>query len=296
MLMNITMSFNPLIPRFYDIEVTRRCNVRCKFCPRDKIRNIGDMTSETFKYFLEKVPIRPWDFVVFCGLGEALLNPMLPEYMTLLRRCYPDSTVGLVTNGTLLNHKYVPSLLEADVNHIMVSFNGIEPETYERLMKGADFKRTMANLEYTRDEIYKRQNSKTKLSVCFILSKENIQDESKIKDFWAKKGIGNIVQYMHNRGGFVSMKEMTPIDYWAGQRKTCMFENFTFVAWNGDVLCCCHDIRHQYIIGNISMNHIDIINSRKEEIIKQNKWPSICNTCTDRDRPEQLRYQGGKEK
>ncbi len=275
---------SPLRPGIFDVEITRRCNVRCRFCPRDHMENLGNMTAETFNNFLEKMPHHPNDTVFFCGLGEALLHPELSEYMSRLRRRYPYFTVGIVTNGVLLNQKSVPFLLDTHITFIMVSFNGTDAAAYEYLMKGAKFEVTMANLEYTLAEI-RRRKSPSKLMVTFLLSKENIQDKDKIAAFWAKKGIEVFPEFIHTRGGLVKLEGMTPIDNRPGIRNSCfVFKNHTFIAWNGDVLCCCHDIKNQFVMGNINSDSLFTINERKKEIIETKKWPSICYNCTDQFR------------
>lgn len=266
----------------FDIEITRRCNISCRFCPRTSMKNQGDMSAETFNNLLSKIPAGPGDSLSFCGLGEPLLHPHFQDYLTRLRDTFPDSYLNLVTNGTLLDRRVVPALLAARIVSISVSFNGIDAQTYEDWMRGAVFEKTLANLEYTRQEI-KRTNAPTRLTVNFILTRENLLDQEKIESFWAGRGIPAVSQYMHDRGGFVSLEDMSPVDPHRGfQVEGCgVFKHFHFIAWNGDVLYCCHDVAHRHVLGHIGQDDGQAIKARKEAVIREKNWPAMCRTCTD---------------
>ncbi|MDQ1349884.1 MAG: Radical protein [Acidobacteriota bacterium] len=266
--------------RIFDIEVSRNCNLSCAFCPREAMGKHGFMEPATFENFLKNAGLQSDDIVIFCGLGESLLNKSFPGYLARLRELQPRIAIQLVTNGTLLKSQTVTPLLDSRINCIMVSFNGVDAPTYETLMKGARFADTIANLDYTLEEIRKRENSRTRLMVTFILAKENLHEEEKINEFWKSKGIGTSPQYMHNRGGFVDMETMSPPESNEPPGRPCTyFEEYHFIAWNGDVMFCCHDIQHKYLLGNINKDSMRVIQSRKKRFIKENKWPDICQTC-----------------
>lgn len=285
---NFKKWLRPLFPdsgqtRIFDLEVSRRCNLKCRFCPRPHIKNIGDMESDTFSHFLENVPLRSKDMVNFCGLGEPLLNPLLLDYLRLLRERYPRQNIGLTTNGTLLDGNIVPALLDCRINLIQVSFNGIDAAAYEKQVVGARFDRTLANLEYTRDEIRKREDPPTELRITYLLTRQNLRDQQKIEAFWADRSISAFPLYYHTRGGFMKRPDMTPLDKGGfPEQKSCtVFECINFVAWNGDILVCCHDIEHKYVYGNVNRDSMREVTARKKRVIKRNQWPPICFLCTD---------------
>jgi organic radical activating enzyme len=267
--------------RIFDIEVSRNCNLSCAFCPREAMEKHGVMEPATFENFLKNAGLHADDIVIFCGLGESLLNKSFPGYLKRLRNLQPRIAIQLVTNGTLLKPQTVTPLLDSRINSIMVSFNGIDAPTYETLMKGARFTDTISNLEYTLEEIHKRENARTRLMVTFILSQENLHEEEKLKAFWDAKGIGASPQYMHNRGGFVEMDTMSPPESSEPPGRPCIyFEEYNFIAWNGDVMFCCHDILHKNLLGNINRDSMRVIRVRKKRFINDNKWPDICQACT----------------
>jgi len=266
--------------RIFDVEASRRCNLVCEFCPRHEFKEQEFMSPDTFRAFVDNTEFGHGDLVLFCGLGESLLNPSFPAYLSTIKQRANGAMVQVITNGTLLTPGNVAMLLDNKIDIIVVSVNGIDAPTYERLMKGAKFERTMAALDYVKAEIATRENCAARLMVTYILSAENLHQEEEIKGFWKARGLRTIPQYMHNRGGFASLDEMSPLELPVPPARPCLyFEPYTFIAWNGDVLLCCNDIHHQHLLGNITHQSMAKIEARKQRYISENNWPELCATC-----------------
>jgi len=266
--------------RIFDLEASRRCNLKCEFCPRSEFKVQEFMSPQTFDSFLNSTTFTREDLALFCGLGEPMLNPHLPDFITRFKERTTEAQAQIITNGTLLNPENVAMLLDRGIDLIVISFNGTDPQTYERLMKGASFEKSMANLEYTKAEIQRRSGCTTRLMVTYIVSSENMDQEEEVKAFWKAKGLRTIPQYMHNRGGFVELEEMSPLENPEPPARPCLyFQPYTFIAWNGDVLLCCNDIHHQHLLGNINRHNMAQIEARKQEHIDKNDWPELCVTC-----------------
>jgi MoaA/NifB/PqqE/SkfB family radical SAM enzyme len=267
--------------RIFDIEVSRRCNLACEFCPRTALKKQGIMTPETFDSFLQHTGLRFGDMVLFCGLGEPLLNPSLPGFIARVKERGPKAKTQIITNGTLLNAEKVAMLLDAPMDFIIISVNGIDAETYEKVMKGASFSQAMSTIDHIQEEIQKRQPIPTQLMVTYVLSSENLHEEENINAFWQSKGIMTVPQYMHNRGGFVEVEGMSPVRAEGPLTRPCLFfEPYTFVAFNGDVPLCCNDIEHQHLLGNIHTDSMELIETHKRQYLEEKNWPGLCTTCT----------------
>lgn len=266
--------------RIFDVELSRRCNLACEFCPRHEFKEQGVMSPQTFDGFIGGVELGQGDLVLFCGLGEPMLNPSFAAYLSLAKQQANGASVQVITNGTLLSPNNVAMLLDNKIDFIVISVNGIDARTYETMMKGASFEKTLANIEYVKGEIAKRENCKTRLMATYIVSSENIRQEDEIKEFWKVRGLRTIPQYMHNRGGFVDLDEMSPLENPAPPARPCLyFEPYTFIAWNGDVLLCCNDIHHQHLLGNIRQDAMKQIEARKQQYLEENNWPDLCGEC-----------------
>jgi hypothetical protein len=248
------------------------------------------MDTDTFNCFLDNVHLRAADGLMFVGIGEPLLNRHLPDFIASAKRRYPKLFTLVTTNGMLLTPRIVPRLLEAGLGTLDVSFNGLNAETYERLMKGARFEQTLANLEYTKGEI-KRARSSTKLQINYILTEENADQKTEIEAFWQSRGIEHFrVQTMHTRGGKVGVNGMTPVEPPGLRGSPCeKFQFMPFITWRGDAIYCSHDFHRKHKIGNICRDTWEHIEQRKREVIRRWNWPDICEACVDAARHEQER-------
>ena len=273
--------------RLFDIEASSRCNVSCVFCSREHLPETGLMDEDTFHRFLEHVPLRASDGLMFVGLGEPLLNPRLPDFIASAKRLYPKLFTLVTTNGKLLTAPVVSKLLEAGLDTLDVSFNGIDAKTYERLMKGARYEQTLANIAYTQREILCNKCS-TNLQINYIVTQENADRKAEIEVFWRSRGIEHFrVQTMHTRGGSVGVDGMTPVGQPGLQGRSCeKFRFMPFITWRGDVVYCSHDLRRNQKIGNIRMEMWDDIEQRRKDVLQNHRWMDICEICVDSYRHE----------
>jgi hypothetical protein len=168
------------------------------------------------------------------------------------------------------------------VGTLDVSFNGLDAEAYERVMKGAKYKNVMNNIMYTQSAI-RRRGAATRLQVNFVVDGANAQREEAVKAFWRTRGIRHFrVQRIHDRAGAVNLDGRAPLDPPGLRRGSCaVFEVVTFVTWDGKVLYCCHDVPRIHVIGNIREDPWEALQARKREIIRGGAWPGMCRACTD---------------
>lgn len=93
------------IQRIHQIEITSRCNLKCKYCVHPNMLRVKeDMTEEMFSKALELVKYS----VVYnrqrelnlAGIGESTLHPLFPEFVAEARGVLGDSiNIVLATNG-----------------------------------------------------------------------------------------------------------------------------------------------------------------------------------------------------
>jgi len=79
------------------------CNLRCSFCGNMSPLSCGIESKETLLQSIEAwgQRFRPGCFAL--GGGEPLVHPDFIEIVTAACRCFPDSTIAVLTNGTLLD-------------------------------------------------------------------------------------------------------------------------------------------------------------------------------------------------
>jgi radical SAM protein with 4Fe4S-binding SPASM domain len=125
--------------RYLELQVTRRCNLRCRHCyigPPEDVELATDDVKSVLDEFEQLQGLR----AIVTG-GEPLMhrqfreiNDLLPQYA--LRKI-------LITNGTLITEKVFETL---NVDEIQVSVDGLE-KAHEALRGRGTFARTMRAIE-----------------------------------------------------------------------------------------------------------------------------------------------------
>ena len=87
-----------MIDRCY-IEITNTCNLDCHFCPKHH-RARRQLSAEEFDLLTDKVQGKVC-FLYFHLMGEPLLHPLLPQFITMARE--KGFKTVLTSNGTLLH-------------------------------------------------------------------------------------------------------------------------------------------------------------------------------------------------
>jgi len=131
-------------PLGVSIEVTNRCNLRCRYCfqgPPVK----GDVLSqeEVLSLLNDLSDMRV--FTVFFGGGEPLLCPHLKVVAEYARDLGLE--VGVSSNGTLLNAEIAEWFATSGLDRgLQISLDGSTADVHDRLRGSGSFSRTMAGI------------------------------------------------------------------------------------------------------------------------------------------------------
>ena len=118
------------------LEVTNRCNLLCTTCPRtfEELEPPADMSWSLFTKIVDQVP--DVARVVLHGVGEPMLVKNLPRMVRYLKD--RDTYVLFNTNGTLLNPKKFPEIVESGLDELRVSLDAADRASYTKV-RGKDF-------------------------------------------------------------------------------------------------------------------------------------------------------------
>jgi MoaA/NifB/PqqE/SkfB family radical SAM enzyme len=248
-------------------EVTDHCNATCIMCPRDKHehgREHGIMDQAKYEKSIDEVAALGAKKVVLTGFGEPMLDRRLE-----LKIAYAKSK-GLgtyfITNGSALTPVRSQKLLAAGLDEMRVSFYGMRPETYNAVMQGLDFNRTMKGvLEFLRlrDELQK----KTRVQMSYLELKENASDTQAFREFWEPRVNAIEVWKPHNFGDGRDYRERLDDSH----KTSCgRPENGPLqIQWNGEVIPCCYDYNNQIILGNAFETPVlEILNGPKYRLLR----------------------------
>lgn len=181
---------------YLHLDITSNCNLRCKMCEwRYKVPR-EDMPWELYKRVIDEGLKLGMRKMVLASRGEGLIHPKAAKMINYAH----DKGLGieLVTNLTVMNDELLDAV--SNVNRLAVSIDGATKETYEKIRKGANFKRTIDNLR--RVAANKR---KTRIQINYVLQKDNYQEIDLMVDL-----MGSIPGVNHLSFGFPNneMKEV----------------------------------------------------------------------------------------
>lgn len=108
-----------MIDRCY-IEITNTCNLDCHFCPKHQ-RKRRQLSAEEFDLLTDKVRGKVC-FLYFHLMGEPLLHPLLPQFITMARE--KGFKTVLTSNGTLLHRAM--NLLDTLPHKVQLSLHSHE--------------------------------------------------------------------------------------------------------------------------------------------------------------------------
>ena len=169
------------------IEPTTGCNLSCKTCVRSTWNEpIGQMSRDVFDLLVGQLgSTGSVESVMFGGFGEPLLHPDIAHMVREIKAL--GLKVELVTNGMLLNEKMARSLIDAGLDTLWVSFDGVCEESFEDIRVGATFVSVLENVRRLQ-EIQCESEPKIKVAVAFVLMRRNAVDLAHVGEL--ARGIG----------------------------------------------------------------------------------------------------------
>lgn len=247
-------------------EVTDNCNASCIMCPRDKHehgREHGIMDQAKYEKSIDEVVLLGAKQVVLTGFGEPMLDKRLEDKVA-----YAHSR-GLgtyfITNGSALTPRRSRKLMESGLSEMRVSFYGMRPETYNAVMQGLDFNRTLKGvLEFLR--LRDEMKAETRVQISYLELPENKSDTDAFREFWVPKVNAVEIWKPHNFGDGRDYRDRMP-----DMKTTCgRPENGPLqIQWNGEVIPCCYDYNNQIILGNaFEQGVLGILNGPKYRLLR----------------------------
>jgi len=127
------------LPLAVTLEITNHCNYACPHCPRNELnrdRELGFMDAATFRKLVRECDGHV-KMIKLIGLGESALHPDLDEMLQNLQSSGIEGV--LYTNGTLLKRYSSETILGWNLNTIVLSIDGTDARSFNRLRVGGDY-------------------------------------------------------------------------------------------------------------------------------------------------------------
>lgn len=134
------------------------CNFKCGYChmsiPRENrgfVTDIPTMEFELFKKYVNNMntfseKIKTFRFV---GMGEPLLHREIADMVQYAKNAGIAERIEIITNGSLLTPEVSDRLIEAGLDRLVISLQGITAENYKRISGvDFDFPKFISNIRY----------------------------------------------------------------------------------------------------------------------------------------------------
>ncbi len=192
----------PTFPDRIYVESTNVCNLDCIMCPTGMhidTRPKGYMEWDLYTSIIDE--IAPWaEAVVLHSWGEPLLHKRIIDMIRYAKE--RDIWVETSTNAMLLTEEVAEKILDAGLDRIYLSMDGLTKETYEKVRVKANFERVRGNIERFLDLKHKR-GSPIEADIQIVRLSET---DSEVEEF--------VARWKDSHADLINIKEL---DTWGGQ-------------------------------------------------------------------------------
>lgn len=280
----------PAAPEAAQVQSVSGCNANCVFCPNKKTELDIPMGKRMDWGLYESIV----DQIIELGvkrfspylMNESMLDTELPKrirYFTDRKKKWQYSKIN--SHGGLLTERMAKGLLDSGLDRLNFSVQGLDPETYEKIM-GIPLAKTLRNVERF---LKMRDEAGVKMRVRIVmLDTTDIHDEiPAIKKYWKERGVKININQLENRGnhkGIVSdaiaVRELQAFD-WCNR----LFEQI-YILYDGRLVQCCADWEQTSHLGDLTRVslreawHGALYADMRRRFLSGNVQGTICDGCT----------------
>ena len=277
------MYWYPNFPDHIYVELTNICNARCTICATPSMQR-------------ERSIMPPWLFhkiVDECGQagaakllpflhGESLLVPGVLDYFRYVREHSPATHLNLTTNGSKLSRQISDEVLAEDlVDSVIVSIDGGDKETFEKIRLNLSYDEVRENVLYFIERRNQLEKKKPTLSISMVTVAENKHTREKLRAAWAGADEVRFSVYF-NWAGKLENNGRTPNKINFCER----LQHYITILADGRVAMCCFDSEADYVVGDVKTQtirevwHSEAFNEKRRLLYQRNfDKLSLCGKC-----------------
>lgn len=259
-------------PFTLNVFPTNACNLKCSYCVHSMgkarfdayphMKGKPNMSLDTFKSIVEQSQgfNDRYKLLSFMGHGEPLVNKDLPEMIRIAKRADIAQRIEIITNGVLLTKELSDDIIDAGVNNVRISLQGLSAQKYLEVSGiEADFEAFLENLQYFHEA------GADKGSRLFVKVLDCSLDDGEEEAFYEMFGPISSRMFIEFVKPVYDGVEQTQdlnnltTDRYGNehqQRLVCPLPFFTLSVWpNGDVAPC-DAIYKPKLLGNVNQDDL----------------------------------------
>ena len=179
-------------PYWLTIDPTNFCTLKCPFCPTGQGRNSrtkATLSLDNFKKIIDE--LGPYLIHIdFCNWGEPLLNKQIYEMIKIAQQYRIDTKVD--SNLNHFSEEDAEKMIVAGLNKIIVSIDGITPQTYSKYRVGGDFTQAMNNLKLLLKKKRQLKRSNPYISWQFLVFRHNEHEIEEVRRWGSDLGVDHV--------------------------------------------------------------------------------------------------------
>ena len=289
-------------PENLAISLTTRCNLRCSICDRSNFIP-EDMNFDNL--FKLRDAIKYAKMIDLTGWGEAILYP---KYADTLKYIFSlnkkKRIISQTMNGTFAAQ--YGDLLRGRLQRLVISLNAAKGSTYNKEMKGADFKKTIRQVEEFLKKLTTEDLKRARLH--FVAHKNNYVEMPLFVELARSMNVSQVSfgHYLSNGPDTEKMSLLNIRKEYNDSLKTveqtskkygvevfyrrfgenlglspnnCMFPyNWCFILPNGDMTPCCY-------LGDINMGNVfrdgfeQVWFGERIQKLRKTRFLPACSMC-----------------
>lgn len=274
------------------------CNFRCRFCPTGDIelmksvgRPLKTMDFNLYKKIIDGICEfeKPIKVVRLYKEGEPLMNPRFAEMVKYAKESGCCDKVDTTTNASLLNPKRNIKIIEAGLDKINISIEGVNEKQYLDLCGvKIDFNKLVKNITHFYDN---RKNCEMFIKINGDLISDT--DKNKFYEIFGDITDGIAIEHTmpcwdgFDMKGFKENKKVGIYGQPIREVDICPYVFYSFtINSTGSVSLCSIDWARRLIIGDVKKesvkdvwNGTELLNYQFQFLNKMRKLHKICGSC-----------------
>ncbi len=157
------------------IEPSTLCNLDCTMCMRRIWKNepMGHMDMALYRKLIDEVnDIKSIHTIFFGGVGEPMFHPEFLEMVRLAKST--GKRVECVTNGSMMTPDRAQKIIEAGLDMVWFSLDGLDEKTYEGIREQGSFQDVKNNIMHIAHLRTQPNYARFKIGLTFVLMKDNV--------------------------------------------------------------------------------------------------------------------------
>ncbi|MFX1363490.1 MAG: radical SAM/SPASM domain-containing protein [Promethearchaeota archaeon] len=287
------------VPFIIFVDPSDLCNFKCKFCPSGDIflmkevgRSLNTMDFDLYKKIIDDICEFEKQIKVLRLYkdGEPLLNPRFVDMVKYARKKKCAERIDTTTNASLLNPKLNLEIIEAGLDRINISIEGVNEKQY---LEFSNFRIKFDKFVNNIRHFYENKNENCE--VIIKINGDTISDEDKLKfyEIFGDIADGVFIEHIMSCWPEFELKDVEVNQEYGiyGQKikevMVCPYVFYSFsINSDGSVSACFLDWSRKLIIGDARKESVkDIWNGekllkyQKMFLRKERKQHSVCKNC-----------------